>query len=98
MEIFTTLAGAFARGQDARDIIRNELSIGDTDLELECEPDNEFDPHAVRVMHYGIHLGYVAKANNPQIFDALNAGVKLSVKIIGFESTIKPVLLISDGE
>ncbi len=33
------------------------------DLELVCEPDNEHDPRAVKVIMQGLHVGYLSKGN-----------------------------------
>lgn len=36
------------------------LSVGDK-VSIVCEPDNKFDPNALKVMHKDIHLGYIPR-------------------------------------
>lgn len=38
------------------------LSIG-TEVTLVAEPHNAFDPNAIKVMHNGVHLGYIPKTD-----------------------------------
>jgi len=37
------------------------LKIENVELELVCEPDNEHDPRAVKVLVQGLHVGYLSK-------------------------------------
>ena len=46
----------------------------DARFALEPEQGNPFDDHAVRVMHDGVHVGYVPKAVSPEIRSLLDAG------------------------
>ncbi len=39
------------------------VKIENVDLELVCEPDNEHDPRAVKVLAQGRHVGYLSKGN-----------------------------------
>jgi hypothetical protein len=39
------------------------LKIENVELELVCEPDNEYDPRAVKVLAQGLHVGYLSKGN-----------------------------------
>jgi hypothetical protein len=95
MQIITTLAGASFRPAEAKDILRG-LSVGDF-LDLEAEPDNRFDSNAVKLLYAGEHLGYVAKINNPEVAEALAEGQALSARVIDFETSLKPVLMIEEN-
>ena len=100
MQITATLVGAFARDTESRAAI-TELEIGDDEsLSLEPEPDNEYDPRAVKVIHteFGYHLGYIPRDSNGPLFEALQNGAEPVVEVIAFESTIKPVLEITWDE
>ena len=95
MQIITTLAGANFRPAEAKEIVR-QLSVGNH-LDLEAEPDNKYDPNAVKVVLEGEHLGYVAKINNPEVARALADGDLLIATVIDFETSLKPVLMIEHG-
>jgi hypothetical protein len=58
----------------------HELRVGDR-LTLEREPDNPFDPRAVRVLWRGQMLGYVPRAGNELVARLLDEGVPLSGRI-----------------
>jgi hypothetical protein len=54
-------------------IVFNELKIG-TDLRLEREEDNKFDPYAVAI-YYGQHkLGFIPRSENHEISKFLELG------------------------
>lgn len=99
MEIFAPLVGVTFRGTSARDIVKRLTPDDGELLELRTEPTNEYDSNAVQVIYKpdGTHIGYLARENNTQVFNALEQGNKLNVQIIGFENTLKPVLLITDA-
>lgn len=97
MQIFSPLVGVSFRGKDARTIVQS-MSPGPADfLSLEAEPDNPYDDHAVKVIYNGdFHIGYIAKENNMQIFEALmEEDAEFNIDIVSFENSIKPVLMIS---
>jgi len=98
MEIFSPLVGVTFRGAEAKEIVKSLTPDDGNQLFLEAEPDNDYDSHAVKVIHQPthVHLGYLARENNYAVFVALERDEKLNIKIIGFENTIKPILLISD--
>lgn len=58
----------------------NELRIGDR-LELVREANNRHDRHAVRVDWRGQPLGYVPRAENHAVAQALDAGERLEGRI-----------------
>ena len=39
------------------------VKMDNVDLELVCEPDNTHDPHAVKVLAQGLHVGYLSRGN-----------------------------------
>jgi len=100
MEIFVNLVGVTFRGAEAKEIVKRLTTEDGDKLSLEPEPDNDYDSHAVRVIHdpTQIHIGYLARENNYEVFKALERGEPLNVRIVGFENTwtLKPTLLITD--
>lgn len=99
MEVFANLVGVTFRGSDAKEIVKHLTPEDGHLLSLEPEPDNDYDSNAVRVVHNptGTHLGYLARENNYEVFKALEREEPLTVEIVGFENTIKPTLLVTDG-
>lgn len=85
-----TLAGANFRPAEARDRCK-ALRIGD-ELELEADPENPYDPNAVKVLADEHFIGFIPKADNGPIVAALNRGEEIRVSVVAFESAIKPVL------
>lgn len=57
-----------------------QLRVGDA-LTLEREPDNPYDPRAVRVLWQGHMLGYVPRAGNETVARLLDQGVRLAGRI-----------------
>ena len=57
-----------------------EIRIGDR-LSLAREPDNRHDRNAVRVEWNGQKLGYVPRAENRAVAQALDAGEKLEARV-----------------
>lgn len=53
--------------------VRSQMLVGDS-LRLVREPDNPHDPHAIRVEWRGHKLGYVPRAHNRLIAQAMDAG------------------------
>ncbi len=100
MEVFTPLVGVTFRPVEAKEIVKSLTQADGTLLSLEAEPTNPYDNRAVKVLHdpSGLHIGYVAKENNWDVFEALQNGEELCIEIVSFESTLKPTLLISSVE
>jgi HIRAN domain-containing protein len=97
MEVFVNLVGVSFRGGYAKELVK-KLTLDDGELlELRAEPTNEYDPQAVMVIYKPdrTHVGYLARENNHDVFEALERGKELDVKIVGFENSIKPTLLIT---
>lgn len=97
MEIFANLVGVSFHGTGAREIVKHLTPTDGELLGLKTEPSNEYDDHAVQVIYLptGEHIGFLARENNYQVFEALERGEELKVEIVGFENTIKPTLLIT---
>jgi len=71
------LAGfQFYRGK----IIWGEMKVGDP-LTLTREPDNPYDPNAVRVDWRGEKLGYVPRADNADLARHMDRGTKVEARI-----------------
>jgi len=98
MEIFVNLVGVTYRGSEAKEIVKRLTPADGTLLSLEVEPENDYDDHAVKVIHdqTNIHIGYLARENNYDVFMALADGRELCIEIVGFENTFKPTLLITE--
>lgn len=94
MEVFSPLVGVTFRGAEVKEIVKNLTADDGERLTLEREPTNPYDVNAVKVLCDGTHVGYIAKENNIAVAMALDEGAEVSVKIIGFENTIKPTLLL----
>ena len=88
-----TLAGANFRPAEAKQAIK-EAEIGDT-VELEADPENPYDPNAVKVILEGEFVGFVPKTDNAPLAAALADGATIEGEIIAFESTLKPVIEVT---
>src|ERR1044072_5577859 len=86
------MVGATFRPAEAKEIIRG-LHIG-AQVQLVADPNNEYDSTAVAVYSDDVHIGFVPKESNSALFAVLMDGAEISAEIIGFESTLKPVLEI----
>ena len=100
MEVFANLVGVTFRPAEAKTIVKALTSEDGDKLVLEAEPGNEYDNHAVKVNFAptGLHIGYLARENNFEVFQALQNNEELTIEIVGFENTLKPTLLISSIE
>jgi hypothetical protein len=92
MKITCSLAGAQFRPAEAKEALRTAI-IG-TMLELEPDPENEYDPRAVQVLLDGLHVGFIPRQSNGPIFDRLADGDSLYAEIIAFTSPLSPILEI----
>lgn len=97
MEVFATVVGVTFRPPEAKEIVKSLTPSDGEKLSLEAEPTNEYDSNAVKVMCEGMHIGYLARGNNTEVFYALQRDEELNIEIVGFENTIKPTLLITDN-
>lgn len=64
-------------------------------ISLVQEPDNSYDPKAVKVLFKGESLGYIKSIHCENIFDALNNNRKIKINIANIikNGTIKEILL-----
>lgn len=95
MECFSTIVGTSFRDSDAKRAV-NAMQPGESDFRLEREPDNQYDPLAIKVL-FGedeIFVGYLARANNATIASALDDGEEPRVEVIDFDGR-KPVVRVS---
>ena len=52
-------------------------------VELIPEPDNPYDPKAIKVVIDGVHVGYIKKGSTSRVRNLLKAGGKVSAEIKG---------------
>ena len=62
----------------------------DDELDLICEPDNKFDPNAIRIEIEDTMLGYVPKKFSAEVSAALEVGHDLECKITKLTPSAKP--------
>lgn len=85
-----TMVGAAFRPAEAKELIK-ALSIGAV-VELRADPDNEYDSTAVAVYSDDVHIGFIPASENSAAFDFLMEGNDLEATVVGFASTLKPIL------
>lgn len=61
-------------------VVWSEMKVGDP-LTLVREPDNPYDPNAVRVEWRGEKLGYVPRAENADVARHMDRGTKVEARI-----------------
>jgi hypothetical protein len=66
-----------------------EMKVGDT-LQLVREPDNSYDPNAVRVEWQGHKLGYVPRADNEALTRFMDRGSKAEARITRLKKSRNP--------
>jgi hypothetical protein len=71
-----------------------EIKAGDT-LSLVREPDNRHDANAIRVEWRGQKLGYVPRAQNRVIAEAMDAGDRLSARVSSINDNKNPWLRVA---
>lgn len=91
--IYSPVVGVNFRPAEAKEAIKT-LSIGDT-VELEAEPENPYDPNAVKVIAFGCFVGYLAKQNNGPVALALSEEQSYNAEVVSFENAYRPVLAIT---
>ncbi len=92
MQITTELVGANFRPSEAKLRVKT-LQIGDS-LTLSPDPHNAYDSHAVQVIADGLHIGFIPKSDNLEIFEHLSDQGEYTCTITGFPSSLKPTLAI----
>lgn len=88
-----TMVGATFRPAEAKDIVRG-LHIGNR-VQLQADPDNEYDTTAVAVYSDDVHIGFIPKESNSALFTVLMDGAEISAEVIAFENSLKPILEIT---
>lgn len=73
----TLIKGLHYRSDEAK----NEAMrlIAGNEVELECEPDNSFDPYAVKILSNGFHIGYISKNISYYITNDIKQGGYISI-------------------
>ena len=70
-----------ADGSSRQEIIRNEVAE-DNPIRLEHEPDNIYDPHAIKVLTgSGKQIGYLSKDVAPRIQSAIENEAHIHAKV-----------------
>lgn len=67
----------------------SEMKVGDP-LQLIREPDNSYDPNAVRVEWQGHKLGYVPRADNQALARFMDRGSKAEARITRLKKSRNP--------
>lgn len=67
----------------------DELKVGDA-LQLVREPDNPYDPKAVRVDWHGHVLGYVPRAENAAVARLMDRGEPVEARIVKLRKSRNP--------
>jgi hypothetical protein len=77
-------------GLTNKEILMDDLEVyevdiyGDYEIELVPEPDNLFDPEAIKVIHDEIgHLGYVPREMTSRVSEAIENDADLEWKLVG---------------
>lgn len=73
-----------------KEILEDDLEVfevdisGDFEIELDPEPDNPYDPNAIKVIHDEIgHIGYVPKEMTMKVKEAIDNDADLEWRLIG---------------
>jgi hypothetical protein len=66
-----------------------ELSEGD-ELDLIPEPDNKFDPNAIKIMCSGVMCGYVPRKFSAEVTAIIETGTDLICEITHLNASAKP--------
>ena len=61
--------------------IEKQIEMKISELTLQREPDNEFDPFAVKVLFKDQKLGYIPKSKNQTIARLMDAGKRFYAKV-----------------
>lgn len=90
-QFLTELAGFVYHADDKK--LRN-IPAG-AGLELEREPDNKWDPYAVKVLYGGEPIGYIKRVHSQTIYEELVKGktVKAEVKDFAVNGVVNSILL-----
>lgn len=70
--IFSKIAGVSFEGR--QDLIK-DLKAGD-ELQVERDPKNEYDSHAVKILHNKIQIGFINRMLAYEMSKAMSSGLK----------------------
>lgn len=73
------LVGSYFRGAEAVEYVA-ALREGDT-LQLELEPENQYDQNAIKVIGDGMHVGYIERQQAAWIAPAADGAAELSAVV-----------------
>ena len=93
--------GDFAMSLDVAGINKHECTldyVGPFEGYIEAEPDNEFDPNAIKVMHRdGAMLGYITAAETELVRQLFDGKLEYSWPVVGYiKHIIRPGSIWSD--
>ena len=90
-QFLTELAGFVYHAEDKK--LRN-IPAG-AQLELECEPNNKWDPYATKVLYQGEPIGYIKRVHSQTISEEIAHGktVKAEVKDFSVNGVVNSILL-----
>lgn len=69
--------------------------IPDTPIQLQHEPDNRYDPNAIKVILAGTHIGYIPKQWCDTVKDTITAHPNVEAKIHEYDPSLKPAKQIT---
>lgn len=94
--MFTSaVRGIQFRPPEAQDVAYT-LGVGET-VKLEREPDNQYDPNAVRILYEDTFIGYVHKDVAQELSPALEEGKSFNAYVAGYDGRGTPIIEIVDG-
>lgn len=93
MQMTCPVVGVTFRPAQVKNIVKS-LNIGD-EVQLQADPENEYDSTAVAVYYDDTHIGFVPKEQNTELFKRLTDGCVATGEIIMFENSLKPIIEIN---
>lgn len=78
--ILFNVAGIMHRPKKIIKMVADEIGGGDV-LELEREPDNKYDPDAVKVFYEEEWIGYVEREFSQEVSELIDSGVDYDCKV-----------------
>ncbi|ABM17142.1 hypothetical protein Q667_17350 [Marinobacter sp. C1S70] len=70
----------------------DQIVVGES-VTFHPEPENQYDPHAIRIELRGTKIGYVARGHAPVILDFLNDGAEISGEVFRKNGTAERPLI-----
>lgn len=94
MKFQAELRGAQFRPAECKEHLKSLADQEDVVLELERDPNNEYDEFAIKLIHEGHFLGFVQKDVAEEIAPLMDEGQTFTATIHSWLSTIKPYVVI----